>query len=387
MAATAVKVTPCRDGGNGGSGGSGGAVGATGTVAVISSSVTGSTSGAGGIGGSGGWLASDGVSGFPGNGGGISTGSSVTASSSTFSGCYATYGGAVDAGSANADSSVFTGCSAFLNGGAVYANSVMITSTTLTGCNAFLGDGGAVSAGSGTIRFSRLVNNNGMVWIPVTHDGDDITGSVDARYNWWGANSIVSSRVTEGVEYSPNLILTATATPPAMGKSKSSLIEANLTIDSAGTWHDPASGHVPDGIPVTFAVASGPGLVSPGSAVTSAGVAQTTFTSPAVGTTTVTVTVDGQQALVSILVDPEARFTVADRSVVRQQQEAEFIDQSVSTLPLTYLWDFGDGTTETNQNPDHVYKKEGVYNITLDSHERNRERFTHKTGVCLCDLS
>ena len=255
-----------------------------------------------------------------------------------------------------------------MNGGAVYAQSVMITSTTLEGCNAFLGSGGAVSADSGTIRFSRLVNNEGMVWFPpqyFTHDGDDITGSIDARYNWWGANSIVSSRVMDGVAYSPNLILTATATPPAMGKSQSSRIEANLTVDSAGTWHDPALGHVPDGIPVTFAITSGPGSISPGSAVTADGVAQTTFTSSEVGTATVTATVDEQQAPVSILIDPEARFTITDRSVIRQQQEAEFIDQSLSTLPLTYLWEFGDGAISTEQNPKHVYKKEGVYNITL----------------------
>ena len=357
-----------RDGGDGGNGGSGGAVYATGAITAVSSAVTGSSSGAGGAGGSGGWMASDGASGAHGNGGGISTGSTVTTSSSTFSSCSATYGGAIYAGSANADSSVFTGCSALLNGGAVYANSVMITSTTLSGCNAFLGPGGAVSAGSGTIRFSRLVGNEGMIMFPLPyfpHYGDDITGSIDARYNWWGANSISSSRVTDGVAYSPNLILTATATPPAIGKSKSSLIEANLTVDSAGTWHDPVYGHVPDGIPVTFAVTSGPGLVSPGSAVTTDGVAQTTFTSSAVGTATVTATVDEQQVPVSIIVDPEARFTITDRSVVRQQQEAEFIDQSVSTLPLTYLWDFGDAVTSTEQNPKHVYKKEGVYDITL----------------------
>jgi PKD repeat protein len=156
-----------------------------------------------------------------------------------------------------------------------------------------------------------------------------------------------------------------TAIPPAIGKSKSSLIEANLTVDSAGTWHDPVYGHVPDGIPVTFAVTSGPGSISPASAVTADGVAQTIFMSSAVGTATVAATVDEQQAPVSILVDPEARFTIADRSVVRQQQEAEFVDQSVSTLPLTYLWEFGDGVISTKQNPKHVYKKEGVYDITL----------------------
>lgn len=33
----------------------------------------------------------------------------------------------------------------------------------------------------------------------------------------------------------------------------------------------------------------------------------------------------------------------------------------------TYLWDFGDGTTSTEEHPDHIYEKGGTYTVTLTS--------------------
>jgi PKD repeat protein len=32
---------------------------------------------------------------------------------------------------------------------------------------------------------------------------------------------------------------------------------------------------------------------------------------------------------------------------------------------ITYLWDFGDGTTSTEQAPVHVYETPGVYTVTF----------------------
>jgi gliding motility-associated-like protein len=44
---------------------------------------------------------------------------------------------------------------------------------------------------------------------------------------------------------------------------------------------------------------------------------------------------------------------------------AYFVDSSSSDTPLTYLWNFGDGCTSTEQNPMHLYTEPGQYTVTL----------------------
>jgi len=58
---------------------------------------------------------------------------------------------------------------------------------------------------------------------------------------------------------------------------------------------------------------------------------------------------------------PIARFTATPNCANRL--EFSFTDQSVG--PVTWLWDFGDGTTSTQQNPVHVFPALGSYNVTL----------------------
>ncbi|MDA8326794.1 MAG: PKD domain-containing protein [Nitrospiraceae bacterium] len=41
-----------------------------------------------------------------------------------------------------------------------------------------------------------------------------------------------------------------------------------------------------------------------------------------------------------------------------------FTDLS-TTSPISWYWDFGDGSTSTSQNPSHVYASPGTYNVTL----------------------
>lgn len=40
-----------------------------------------------------------------------------------------------------------------------------------------------------------------------------------------------------------------------------------------------------------------------------------------------------------------------------------FTDSSTGS-PTLYLWKFGDRATSTEQNPDHIYTKRGIYTIT-----------------------
>lgn len=44
--------------------------------------------------------------------------------------------------------------------------------------------------------------------------------------------------------------------------------------------------------------------------------------------------------------------------------EVAFTDLSTNT-PTSWLWDFGDGHTSTEQNPTHVYDLPGDYTVTL----------------------
>ena len=102
------------------------------------------------------------------------------------------------------------------------------------------------------------------------------------------------------MSFSPWLVLSASAAPAVITITQTSTVQANLTFDSAGGYHDPALGHVPDNIPVSFAVASGSGSVSGGYGYTAAGIAQTLFTSSATGTAQVTATIDSQTVPVLI---------------------------------------------------------------------------------------
>ena len=42
-----------------------------------------------------------------------------------------------------------------------------------------------------------------------------------------------------------------------------------------------------------------------------------------------------------------------------------FRDLSTGTTPMTYLWEFGDGATSTEQNPSHNYIRQGLYTVKL----------------------
>jgi predicted outer membrane repeat protein len=353
-----------RDGGDGGTGGSGGAIYSKNTVTLGSSAVTGCSAGSGGAGGSGGFAADNGAIGSAGNGGAIYTSDSVDGDASTFTNCAAVFGGAIYASdSVDVSASTFSDNMAFF-GGAIYTSgAVTMNSSTITGCEALYG--GAIYAKSGTIHFCRLVNNDKNIFSWLDGTGVYSTGgTIDATNNWWGVNSNPSAHVNSGVSYNPWLVLGLTATPPPV-TTQEYTVKAYLTYDSDGIWHDPALGHVPDDIPVSYAVISGYGTLFPASAGTAAGISQTTFTSTKPGTAMVSATVDNQT--VSTLIErPVAAFTVDDRSVVRQKQAVQFIDQSTSTLPLTYAWDFGDGSTSTQQNPPpHIYQKEDTYTVTL----------------------
>ncbi len=60
---------------------------------------------------------------------------------------------------------------------------------------------------------------------------------------------------------------------------------------------------------------------------------------------------------------PVAAFT-ANKTTVNQGDEIVFSDQSTN-LPTSWLWDFGDGSTSTLQNPSHTFLTAGIYTVEL----------------------
>ncbi len=64
-------------------------------------------------------------------------------------------------------------------------------------------------------------------------------------------------------------------------------------------------------------------------------------------------------------VAPVADFTETPTSGTAPLQ-VQFTDHSPSK-PTNWLWDFGDGTTSTSQNPSHTYTTPGTYSVTLQA--------------------
>lgn len=91
-----------------------------------------------------------------------------------------------------------------------------------------------------------------------------------------------------------------------------------------------------------------------------------------VGTYDVTLTVTSDSNCVNtltqsidVLAGPIADFTFNPESAF-SLEDVTFTDQSSNGPINDWLWDFGDGSGETNQNPIHQYADGGTYNIILE---------------------
>ena len=77
---------------------------------------------------------------------------------------------------------------------------------------------------------------------------------------------------------------------------------------------------------------------------------------------------DADTVLIQTAEPPVADFTASGYEFCQEpgiSTEVAFQDQSVSSLPLTYLWDFGDGNSSNDASPLHAYAQPGHYPVTL----------------------
>ncbi len=93
-----------------------------------------------------------------------------------------------------------------------------------------------------------------------------------------------------------------------------------------------------------------------------------------VGTYTVTQTVlyNGKCPVIatkSVTVEPNittvAAFNVNNVKQCQFENSFVFTNTSAGSTPITYSWNFGDGSSSTLKNPAHTYSETGVYTVTL----------------------
>jgi PKD repeat protein len=151
---------------------------------------------------------------------------------------------------------------------------------------------------------------------------------------------------------------------------------------SAGTTHTLTATVLNDrgqpfaGKLVTFNVTSGPNAGKTGSVTTDAdGKAQYTYADTSAGNDTISASfVDNTENIirsneaVMVWTSPSTPTITAGfyafGHVGQAPYSVRFLDQSAGS-PTAWHWDFGDGTTSTEQSPTHVYNRTGSYNVAL----------------------
>jgi len=102
------------------------------------------------------------------------------------------------------------------------------------------------------------------------------------------------------------------------------------------------------------------------------------------GTYSVTVTdAGGQTQSVSVTVAVESPSPTAGFTSIVNGGSGSFAN--TSTAAATYFWDFGDGNTDTQENPGHSYTQSGTYTVTLTvSNLCGNDSATQTIEVVLC---
>ncbi len=83
--------------------------------------------------------------------------------------------------------------------------------------------------------------------------------------------------------------------------------------------------------------------------------------------------------MISMTVVPTAMFAVSD-TVVVMPASVTFSDLSAGN-PTSWSWSFGDGVSDTLQNPNHIYTENGIYTVTLTATNGCGPDVLVKTGL------
>ncbi|QUH22613.1 DUF11 domain-containing protein [Methanobacterium alkalithermotolerans] len=232
----------------------------------------------------------------------------VEITESTFINNTAGYGGAIwmNAGTSTKaaliSKSTFMGNSA--TGGGAIRNWGFLNVTGSNFINNSATQGGAIFnyMGTANINFNRIMGNTGNMEIYYN------SGIVNANNNWWGSNTSPSSKVSTQVNVSNWLVLNINAVPNSILTGNNSIITADLTRNQNGVYFDPANGHVPDGIVVTFTGTRG--SIAPNGVMAMGSVSQTFTAGYTPGVAQVTAATDGVSVNTTLNINPVARIQI-----------------------------------------------------------------------------
>ncbi len=269
----------------------------------------------------------------------------------------------------------FTGNSAN-QGGAILNGGPL----TVNGCT-FIGNtanyyGGAIANSDGdiTAHFNRFINNSAVAGSAIFNDetGEETTGSVDAKYNWWGSNSDPASEFSGPVAYGPWLVLTINSSSDKTVSGGKVTVTVDLQHDSNGVYHDPSEGHVMDGTLVSFSADSG--SLNPISTKLVNGSAVTSFTAKTIGSASVNAKFDNETVTAQITVNQsKTSLTVVNVTAVAGKVvsvTAVLKDENGNALAgrtVTFTINGVTFTAVTNASGIAVFNytplKEGVYTV------------------------
>ena len=268
----------------------------------------------------------------------------LTVYNSTFTNNTATYqtggGGAIcNIGTLTVDNSTFTSNTATEGGAICNLGTLTVDNSTFTSNTAT--DGGAIfnvdGIGNVIVNFNRIIGNTASNGSAICNL--DTKRTVDATNNWWGSNTSPSAKLSGLVSYDPWIVLTITKTHETINVGDTSTITADLLHDSNGVYHNPANGYVPDGITINFSN-DAYGNVNPLSAITTNGIATTTYTGSAQGTSNISATVDEQTLKTNITINKVPVNPLPDPNVnpINTTQNANPItlNAATTTIPMQH---------------------------------------------------
>jgi len=250
------------------------------------------------------------------------------------------------------------------------------------------------------ITINNIVNNGDPInylWSSTSLLSYTYAGSGNTGYlgNYWGSRYTGTDTNGDGIGETPYTFIlgstTQTDSAPLMdryeyyfGKTHTATTAVfvspqNATVNTTQTRQFAATATDTEGMinpSLTYAWTSS--NLTVGTITPSTGL----FTGLVPGNTTITATTGGisNTSAVTVVTNPVvpvANFT-ADKTTGAIPLAVHFTDQSTNT-PTSWLWNFGDLGTSTEQNPDHTYTAAGTYTVSLTATNAAGSNQTVKT--------